>query len=358
MKQQLDVMNHSCYDLNDVVTPINVKQLEKFLHEVNYHPDLTTELIEGFHAGFDLGYRGPTERVNTSRNLPFTPGVGDPVDMWNKIMKEVKLNRYAGPYDEVPYKFYVQSPIGLVPKVGGKTRLIFHLSYDFKDFKSINHYTPDDLCKVKYKDLDHAIRTCLRLNGLLPQTQVFTGVAYAKTDVVSAFRILPSKPQQHCLFVLMAYHPVTNQPFYFVDKCLPFGSSRSCTLFQKFSDALTYIMEYKSGFILIMTNYLDDFLIIAYTIALCKQYMTQFLELCQQIGCPTAEDKTEWATQVIIFLGMLLDGRNFRISIPIDKRIKALNSLNWVLDHRKVTIKRVQQLTGILNFLNRVIVPG
>ena len=335
-------MNHSCYELNDIVTPINVRQLEKFLCEVNYHPELTTELIEGFQAGFDLGYRGPTERVNTSRNLPFTPGVGDSVDIWNKIMKEVKLKCYAGPYDKAPFKFYVQSPIGLVPKVGGKTRLIFHLSYDFNDFKSINHYTPAELCKVKYKDLDHAIKTCLCLKGLLPQEGAFTGVAYAKTDVVGAFRILPSKPQQRYLFVLMAHHPVTNELYYFVDKCLPFGSSHSCALFQKISDALTYIMEYKSGFILIMTNYLDDFLIIAYTIALCNQFISQFLELCQQIGCPTAEDKTEWVTEVIIFLGMLLDGRNFRISISMDKRIKALNSLNWVLDHHKVTIKRVQ----------------
>ena len=57
-----------------------------------------------------------------------------------------------------------QSPIGLVPKAGNKMRLIFHLLYDFPDgSKSINHHTPEELCSVKYNDLDHAIKGCLKL---------------------------------------------------------------------------------------------------------------------------------------------------------------------------------------------------
>ena len=65
-------------------------------------------------------------------------------------MKEMALGQVAGPYDWVPFENYVQSPIGLVPKDGGmKTRLIFHLSYDFSDFRSVNHYIPREKCTVK-----------------------------------------------------------------------------------------------------------------------------------------------------------------------------------------------------------------
>ena len=80
-------------------------------------------------------------------------------------MKEVKALRSAGPFNRIPFdEGYVQSPVGLFPKAGNQTRLIFHLSYDFKkSFKSINHYIPADQCSVKYNDLDHAIRGCLRL---------------------------------------------------------------------------------------------------------------------------------------------------------------------------------------------------
>ena len=48
-------------------------------------------------------------------------------------MKEIKERRYAGPFmkENFPFVNYIQSPIGLVPKAGNKTRLIFHLSYDF-----------------------------------------------------------------------------------------------------------------------------------------------------------------------------------------------------------------------------------
>ena len=81
-------------------------------------------------------------------------------------MKEVEVGHYAGPYDEteIPYEYFVQSPIGLVPKAGGKTCLIFHLSFDFSSEstdKSINYHTPDEFCSVTYSDLDVAVWICL-----------------------------------------------------------------------------------------------------------------------------------------------------------------------------------------------------
>ena len=45
-------------------------------------------------------------------------------------MKEVKLNRYVGPFKDIPYDNFIQSPIRLVPKDNGKdVQLIFHLSH-------------------------------------------------------------------------------------------------------------------------------------------------------------------------------------------------------------------------------------
>ena len=75
-------------------------------------------------------------------------------------MKEVHLKRVAGPFKEIPFTNFIQSPIGLVPKAGSdQTRLIFHLSYEFKldgeASKSVNACTPRELCSVTYKDIDH-----------------------------------------------------------------------------------------------------------------------------------------------------------------------------------------------------------
>ena len=46
------------------------------------------------------------------------------------------------------------------------------------------------------------------------------------------------------------------------------------------------------------------------------------------------------------------------LSVPDDKRIKAINLVNQALSKRKLTVKEVQKLTGTLNFLNRAIVLG
>ena len=81
-------------------------------------------------------------------------------------MKEIQLKRVAGPFKDIPFQDFMQSPIGLVPKAGGtQTRLIFHLSYDFKSdgLRSLNYHTPKELCTVHYKDLDYAVRTYLLL---------------------------------------------------------------------------------------------------------------------------------------------------------------------------------------------------
>ena len=134
------------------------------LSDAGYDNDKITFLHQGFTRGFDLSYEGPKQRQSRSQNIPFT--VGNEIILWNKIMKEVQANRVAGPYKSIPFDNFIQSPIGLVPKVGGDgTRLIFHLSYDFKkeDLKSVNFFTPKEKCSVQYRNLDFAVKTFLDL---------------------------------------------------------------------------------------------------------------------------------------------------------------------------------------------------
>ena len=171
-------------DLENVVTPINVQNFENWLHRSEYDPEETHFLVQGFKCGFSLEYMGPRERKNLSNNLPFK--VGDKHDMWSKIMKEVSLGRYAGPYTDIPYSFYVQSPVGLVLKANDKTRLIFHLSYDFPDFKSVNHYIPKELCSVSYRDLDTAVKRCIEILRQHPDTNIWIG------------RLIWSRPFVYC----------------------------------------------------------------------------------------------------------------------------------------------------------------
>ena len=114
---------------------------------------------------FSIEYKGNRNVVREAPNLKLT--VGTKTDLWNKVMKEVKEKRYAGPYTRPPFDNYIQSPIGLVPKDGGRaTRLIFHLSYPrTKDGQavnlSINANTPKSLSSVSYPDFSEAIKLCI-----------------------------------------------------------------------------------------------------------------------------------------------------------------------------------------------------
>ena len=269
----------SNYDLNAIVTPVKVDALERLLREANNDTQETDFLVDGFRNRFDIQYQGPIIRKSTSRNIPFT--VGDKFVLWDKIMKEVKEGRYAGPYDEILFENYMQSPIGLVPKKGGKTRLIFHLSYMFDDrLGSVNSCIPKYLCTVKYNDLDTAVKNCLRISAeAMTQLGVST-IFVGKTDLSSAFRVLPLKITCICWLVMKAEDPQGKIKF-FVEKCLPFGASISCSHYQRFSNALKFLLQFRTGNKAI-TNYLDDFLFVAILRSLCNSLIRQFLRLCQE----------------------------------------------------------------------------
>ena len=153
------------FDIDNVVTPVNIRHFCQLMKGAAYPAHEIEFLHKGITDGFDIEYTGPTSRHNKSNNLPFC-GVGNKYILWQKVMKEVKLCRYAGPFKDIPFQDYVQSPIGLVPKGEDikDTRLIFHLSYDFSEMeKSVNHFTDKKKCSVKYKDLDHAVQETLHI---------------------------------------------------------------------------------------------------------------------------------------------------------------------------------------------------
>ena len=297
-----------------MVTPLNVPKYINLLKESNYIKTETEFLSKGFTEGFDIGYTGPENRQSHARNLPFRE-VGSPTKMWNKIMKEVKLQRVAGPFDTIPFDNYIQSPIGLVPKANNKTRLIFHLSYNFGNDQpdSVNACTPHEFCTVKYNDLDAAIRQCINVSRMAELLNDGDGSIYlGKMDLTSAFRILCMNRGSWRWLIFKAVDPEDGKTKYFVDKCLPFGASISCSHYQRFSNSIRHILEYRLNKIKGLprnphtketTNYLDDFLFIAIAKWLCNLMIEQFLKLCSDLNLPVAEEKTEWGSTLIIFLG-------------------------------------------------------
>ena len=240
----------------------------------------------------------------------------------------------------------------MVPKDGGKDFcLIFHLSYPRGKSPpiSVNANIPKEKCSVAYPDFCEAIQMCLHEGA---------GCHISKSDMTSAFRNLGMSRSSWRYLILKAESPIDGHTYYFIDKCMPFGASISCSHFQRFSNAVAHIVQFRTGRTLV--NYLDDNLFAAYLRWLCNQQMRIFIEVCESIGFPISADKTYWATTILQFLGLLIDTVNQLVLIPIEKVCKAHNMISQVVHSKsgKITLLQLHKICGFLNFLGKCVVPG
>ena len=203
---------------------------------------------------------------------------------------------------------------------------------------------------MKYPLFDEAVKLCIRVGK--------TG-KIAKSDMSRAFRNVPLRKTQWWLLVLKAKHLLTGKIFFFFDKCLSFGSSISCTIFQAISDAIAYIVKCRNGDKPLI-NYLDDYFFADFLKKFCNKQVQVFLDVCQEIKFPVAIEKTFWASSLLTFLGLLIDMQRQLILLPVEKLNKAKNWVEYFLNKRnkKATLLEFQKLCGILNFVCRCIIPG
>lgn len=318
------------------VTPVKVKRLEYLLE--HYDPCLKSFLTDGFSQGFRIGFLGERRAIDC---INLKSALDQPDILKNKLDKEREAGRIAGPFNKPPFKQLHCSPLGVVPKKNpGEFRIIHHLSYP--NGSSINDFIPEHQSSVKYASISDAI-TLIKQAG--------EGSFMAKTDIKSAFRIIPVHPDDQELLGMK----IDNS--YFFDRCLPMGCSSSCAIFEAFSTALEWLSVNNLGASGVV-HILDDFLFIADKEDKCQADLDNFLRLCAFVGVPIAGEKTESPNTVLQFAGITLDTKLMEARLPEDKLHKCRTLLHTYLKRRKVTLKELQSLLGLLNFTCSVIVPG
>ena len=318
-------------------TPIKIDTLGQHLSS---YPNIEDRdiLYNGFRYGFRLNYHGPRIPFD-SKNLKSV--LTDPDRAREKIETEILSGRIAGPFDYRPISNLRCSPIGLVPKKTGGLRLITHLSYP--PLHSVNDFIDESFTSVKYSSFDNAIAIVQKLGK---------GAKLAKMDIKSAFRLLPVFPGD---FDLLGFK--IEDKFY-IDKCMPMGCSISCSSFEKFSTFLHWVLENKSGSKNI-DHYLDDFLFGGKEGSdECENLMFQYKTICEDIGVPLANEKTEGPTTLIDYLGLTIDTVKMLIKIP-DKKVKELlEKITRLASMKKVTLKELQSICGSLAFCTKALPAG
>ena len=325
--KSLDVSRIAC-------TPVKPKILAKYLET---YPDQSVSrlLTEGFSFGFYLQYSGPRLHVEYENLKSINAHENEAIEV---VMKEVELGRKAGPFSLPPLQNLRVSPVGLIPKKDGSWRLIHHLSYP--DGSSVNHHIDQNLCTVHYTPFDTALEMLAKLGK---------GALAARLDIKSAFRLFPIHPSD---FELLGYK-IDN--LYFVDKCLPFGCSISCALFEKFATFLEWELKKRSKSDNVV-HYLDDFLVAGEKETDdCVKLMDCYKNLCDELGVPLAIEKTIGPTSCITYLGLEIDTNDMLVRIPSEKIEKLRSALISLINKNKTTLKELQSLTGLMNFCTRAI---
>ena len=285
-----------------------------------------------------MGFEGIVESFEAPnlKSALETPKIVD-----RKLAKELGSKRLAGPFDNPPFAKFRTSPIGLVPKKNpGEFRLIHHLS--FPKGSSVNDGIPDYKCTVKYATIDTAIQMIKKLGQ---------GCFLAKTDIESAFRLLPVHPSDYHLL------GIKWREKYYYDLCLPMGCSSSCNLFERFSTSLEWIAKNRLN-IQCVAHVLDDFLFVTKSLPEGHSALKKFKALCDILGVPLVDDKTVGPLQVLAFVGFELDTLLMEARLPQDKLVKCRDLIKVFLAKEKANLCEIQSLIGLLNFAVCVVAPG
>lgn len=320
-----------------VSTPININVLER---ELSQHPDrdFVTSLINGLRYGTHVGYTGP-EKSRVSRNL--ISANQHPEVVSSNLYKEINLGRVAGPFDSPPLPNLQCHPVGVVPKKhSSEWRTIYHLSYPEGD--SINDHIPKDPYSLQYVRVDDAIRI---LKSLGP------GSFMAKTDLKSAFRLIPVHPDH---WHLLGIHWRSQ---YYIDLYLPFGLRSAPFLFNQLSEGLEWILKHNYGLNNVI-HILDDFFIAEPSRVQCLSSFTTLLRLFMSVQAPVVASKTLGPSQVLEFMGIELDSTLMEARLPEDKLLRARELLNSFYSRRSVRLIELQSLIGTLQFACKAVVPG
>lgn len=297
-------------------------------------------LVNGFRHGFSLNSRFDSVSHSIPPNHKSATDHSTFVD--KKIEKELLKGRIRGPFKQPPFENFVCSPLGVVPKKEpGQFRLIHDLSYPRGN--SINSCISTEFSFVEYQNIEYVI-------DLVQSAGRFC--LMAKTDVEDAFRLIPIKSSEHHL---LGFHW---KGAFYNDCVLAMGASSSCQIFETFSTSLQWIMSTKFG-ISGLSHLLDDFVFIGKADSQeCFSALQTFLCLANTLGVPIKKEKTVMPCTRLTIYGIELDSVEMVARLPQDKVVKISNMLILYKQKRRIKLRELQSLLGLLNFACGVIIPG
>ena len=273
-------------------------------------------ILNGFTRGFSLGLqKDPRLRAVTKTFYPKR-------ELRKKIQDEVEKGRIIGPFSSSPIDDLMISPVTVIPKPNSsKVRMIFNLSEP--KGASVNDNIPEENTSVSYCSVRQVVHWISQDNE--------TDWYLAKADLSDAYRMVPIMKEEWRFLGMKVGEDI------YIDRSLPMGASSSCAIFQRISDAITWMATSSCPAAITVFNYLDDFLFLADGKENCEKALENFLQLCKVTGIPVSGDKTIKPATQLTFLGIGIDAEKKVLFIPPEKAKKTLASLNDFLKKKENT---------------------
>ena len=324
---------------DQIVTPYRVAVWEQHLAS-HPHRGFAEYICKGIREGFRIGFDYHHAQCKPGPgNMKSAKEHADIVDKY--IGSECNNKRLLGPLQRSKYPQVQVSPFGVIPKSEpGQWRLIIDLSSPAGG--SVNDGINKEWCSLTYMTIDDVAARVVRLGR---------GALMAKFDLKSAYRQVPVHPDDRWLLCMEWRGQL------FVDTALPFGLRSAPAIFNAVAEALAHMIRQKG--VSELDHYLDDFSIVGPPDSQqCGKDLETSLAMCEEAGCPVAEEKTEGPATEITLLGIELDSLQLQLRLPQEKLTK-LKKLVAKWRKRDGCKKReLESLAGHLSHACKVVRPG
>jgi len=245
------------------------------------------------------------------------------------ISKEIQSLLGKGAIQKATSKSWFTSNIFLVPKSGGKFRLILNLKA-LNRFVLYEHFKMEDVRCVK---------------DLLSQ-----GDYLCKLDLKDAYLSLPIHESSR------KYLQFRWQGVLYEYKALPFGLSAAPRVFTK---VLKPALAKLRSMGIRLVAYLDDLLIIGRTKREAEVAFTQAKDTLERLGFIINQEKSQnQASQVIEFLGFLINSREMSFKLPPAKVKQIRDECKRFLRESKVTVRELAHIVGMLVGTRLAVLPA
>jgi hypothetical protein len=291
----------------------------------------------GFPLDVGTGFMPSNNNYNHSSADKYPDHVG------NYISKETAagaLKRLDGNL----FKFQHTSPLMSRPKDSNGRRIILDLSWPHEIRASINACVPVD----SYLNKKFILKLPTVDNIVSIVNSFSTPVHIFKIDLARAFRQIPLDPLD------VAFLGIHWQGITYFDTAVPFGWRHGSAACQRITDAIRFILN-KYG--IITVNYIDDFMcIVPAHDALRAFQLVNFI--ITEVGLVTSHEKTVYPSHITTCLGIIINTKNFTLSIPKDKLKAIVQMCKRYISYNKINKHQIQSLLGNLIYIHKAITPA